>query len=206
MELWSAAERQGRSAALQRWLLRQACLEVASLDDDRISVAVNLPAGHVHPDGLAAEVAAAIEGSGLAPSRLVLAFTEETLLTSSAALVPELEAARLSGVRLCLDNYGMGHSIFALLARISLDFVRVDLSTLAARDDTARALQVLGAIARTTTSFGLVTIAGGVSTPGLRAGVIASGIDLMHGRSEPHDLTVEELAELVSGGDPVPAA
>ncbi|MCW2531512.1 MAG: hypothetical protein JWP62_1082 [Blastococcus sp.] len=206
MELWSAAERQGRSAALQRWLLRQACLEVASLDDDRISVAVNLPAGHVHPDGLAAEVAAAIEGSGLAPSRLVLAFTEETLLTSSAALVPELEAARLSGVRLCLDNYGMGHSIFALLARISLDFVRVDLSTLAARDDTARALQVLGAIARTTTSFGLVTVAGGVSTPGLRAGVIASGIDLMHGRSEPHDLTVEELAELVSGGDPVPAA
>jgi hypothetical protein len=31
-------------------------------------------------------------------------------------------------------------------------------------------------------------------------------VDLLHGRSEPHDLTVEELAVLVSGGDPVPAA
>ena len=174
LELWSAAERQGRSAALQRWLLRQACLEVAGLDDDRISVAVSLPAGHVTPDGLAAEVAAALEGSGLAPSRLALSFTEETLLTSSAALVPELEAARETGVRLCLDNYGMGHSIFALLARVPLDIVRVDLAALAPRDDTARALKVLGMIARTLTSFGLVAIAGGVSTPELRAGVLAS--------------------------------
>jgi diguanylate cyclase (GGDEF)-like protein/PAS domain S-box-containing protein len=206
MELWSAAERQGRSAALQRWLLREACREVASLADDRISVAVSLPAGHVSPDGLAAEVAVALEASGLHPSRLALSFTEETLLTSSATFVPELEAARLTGVRLCLDNYGMGHSIFALLARISLDILRADISALAPRDDTDRALLVMGMIARTAASFGLTSIAGGVSTPELRAGVVAGGVDLLHGRSEPHDLTVEELAELVSGGDPVPAA
>jgi diguanylate cyclase (GGDEF)-like protein len=206
MELWTAAERQGRSAALQGWLLRQACVEAATLDDDRIGVAVSLPAGHVSAEGLAAEVAAALEGSGLAPARLVLSFTEETLLTSTAALVPELEAARLTGVRLCLDNYGMGHSIFAMLARISLDIVRVDLAALAPRDDTERALVVLGMIARTLQSFGLTSVAGRVSTPELRAGVVAAGVHLMHGRSEPHDLTVEELAELLVRGNPVPAA
>jgi diguanylate cyclase (GGDEF)-like protein/PAS domain S-box-containing protein len=205
-DLWAAAELQGRSAALQRWLLRQACLEVAALDDERITVAVSLPAGHVHPEGLAGEVAAALAGSGLAPSRLSLSFTEETLLTASAALVPELETARRTGVRLCLDNYGMGHSIFALLARISLDIIRVDLAALASRDDTARALQVLGAIVATTVSFGLVTIAGGISNREVRAAVLGAGVQLTHGRSEPHDLTVEELAALVSGGDPVPAA
>jgi diguanylate cyclase (GGDEF)-like protein len=205
MELWSAAERQGRSAALQRWLLREACLEVASLADERVAVAVSLPAGHVSPDGLAAEVATALEATGLQPSRLALSFTEETLLTSSAALVPELEAARETGVRLCLDNYGMGHSIFALLARVPLDILRADLNTLAPRDDTDRALMVMGMIARTAASFGLTSIAGGVSNPELRAAVVAGGADLVHGRNEPHDLTVEELAELVSGGEPVPA-
>ena len=205
LELWTAAERQGRSAALQRWLLREACREVASLADDGVTVAVSLPAGHVSPDGLAAEVADALAEAGLAPSRLALSFTEETLLTSSAAFVPELEAARLTGVRLCLDNYGMGHSIFALLARISLDILRADISALAPRDDTDRALLVMGMIARTAASFGLTSIAGGIG-PELRAGVVATGVDLLHGRSEPHDLTVEELAVLVSGGDPVPAA
>jgi EAL domain-containing protein (putative c-di-GMP-specific phosphodiesterase class I) len=46
--------------------------------------------------------------SGLDARRLALSITEETLLTSSPALVAELETARLAGVRLCLDNYGMG--------------------------------------------------------------------------------------------------
>jgi diguanylate cyclase (GGDEF)-like protein/PAS domain S-box-containing protein len=195
-ELWTAAERQGRSAELQGWLLRQACLEIGGLDD-RIGVAVSLPAGHVHPDGLAGAVETALAESGLAPSRLTLAFTEETLLTASAALIPELEAARRTGVRLCLDNFGMGHSLYALLARISLDMVRVDLAVLASRDDTDRALQVLAAIARTTAEFGLTTIAGGVSPPEVREAVLATDVELLQGRDQ-HDLTLGEVAALLA--------
>jgi EAL domain-containing protein (putative c-di-GMP-specific phosphodiesterase class I) len=156
------------------------------------------PVGHVHADGLAAEVAAALADSGLAPSRLTLSFAEETLLTSSAALVPELEAARRTGVRLCLDNYGMGHSLFALLARIPLDLVRVDLAALAARDDTDRALLVLAAIVRTTRAFGLTAIAGGIGTPELREAVVAVGVELVQGRGEPHDLTVDDVATVIA--------
>jgi diguanylate cyclase (GGDEF)-like protein/PAS domain S-box-containing protein len=204
-ELWTAAERQGRGAELQQWLLRQACLEVASLDDPLIGVAVSLAAGHIHPEGLAHDVATALADAGLSPSRLILSFTEETLLTSSAALVPQLEAARRTGVRLCLDNYGMGHSLFALLARISLDIVRVDVTALAARDDTARALHVLAAIVRATDAFGLITVAGGISTPEVREAVLATGVPLLHGRSQPHNLSIEAVAALLGDVDVVPA-
>jgi EAL domain-containing protein (putative c-di-GMP-specific phosphodiesterase class I) len=190
---------------LQRWLLDQATQEVARLDDDRIDVVISLPVGMITPEGLAAEVATALRMCGLPASRLILSFTEETLLTSSAALVPELEAARATGVRLCLDNYGMGQSIFALMARVPLDVIRVDLTALAPRDDVDRALHVLDMIVRTGENLGLVGVAGGV-TPELRASVVATGVDLLHGRSEPRDLTVDELAVLVAGGDPVPAA
>jgi diguanylate cyclase (GGDEF)-like protein/PAS domain S-box-containing protein len=202
-DLWGGAERQGRSASLQRWLLRQACHDAAALTDERIAVAISLPAGHVTAEGLATEVAAALADAGLDPSRLVLSFTEETLLTSSAALVPELEAARRTGVRLCLDNYGMGHSLFALLARISLDLVRVDVAALAARDDTERALQVLASIVGSTTDFGLQTIAGGISTPELAAASFDRGVDLVHGRSQPHDLTATQL---LAGATALPAS
>jgi EAL domain-containing protein (putative c-di-GMP-specific phosphodiesterase class I) len=198
LEFWRAAERQGRAAELQRWLLRQACAEVAALPDERIAVAVSLPAGHVTPEGLAAEVAGALADSGLAPERLMLSFTEETLLTSSAALVPELEAVRRTGVRMCLDNYGMGHSLFALLARISLDVIRVDLAALAPRKETARALQVLGAITRTASSFDLITIAGGIGNPVLRDAALAAGVRLVHGPIQPHDLPVAAVAELLA--------
>jgi diguanylate cyclase (GGDEF)-like protein len=203
-DLWGAAERHGRSAEVQRWMLRRSCVNVASLPDERVGVVVSLPAGHVTSEGLAEQVADALAQSGLAPSRLILSFTEETLLTSSAALVPELEAVRRTGVRLCLDNYGMGQSLFALLARISLDLVRVDVSALAARDDTARALQVLASIVRNTSDFGLVAIAGGIATPELSAAAFDAGVDLVHGRCQPHDLSTADVAELVAGPEVLP--
>jgi diguanylate cyclase (GGDEF)-like protein len=197
-EVWAAAERQGASADLQRWLLHRACAAIACLGDERIDLAVSLPAGYLSSEGLAVEVHAALAASGLPAGRLMLSLTEETLLASTAGLVAELEAARTAGVRLLLDNYGMGHSLFALLARVPLDAVRVDLTMLAVRDDTARALHVLGVIARTAESFGLVSIAGGINTPELWAAAHEAGADLVQGRATPHDLTDETLAALLA--------
>jgi diguanylate cyclase (GGDEF)-like protein len=202
--LWGAAERNGRSAQLQRWLLRQACAEVAALPDPSVGVVVSLPAGHVTADGLAAGIASALADAGLAPSRLSLSLTEETLLTSTASLVPELLAARETGVRLCLDNFGMGHSLFALLARVPLDLVRVDLGSLAGREDSDRALQVLGAVVRSTESFGVDTIAGGISSDELRAGAVAAGVQLLHGRLTPHNMSAVEVAALLHAAVPTP--
>jgi len=196
LELWGFAERQGRAAELQEFLLAEATRVVALLPE--VGVAVSLPAGFVTADGLAGQVAAALATSGLPAERLTLSFSEETLLTSSAALVPQLEAVRATGVQLCLDNYGMGHSLFALLARVPLDLVRVDVAALAARDDTERALQVFRAILRTTKEFGLTAVAGGVSTPELHAAVVGAGVQLLHGRNQPHDLTADDLAALMA--------
>ena len=198
IDLWGFAERLGRAAELQTWLLHEAAGVVARLADERIGVAVSLPAGFATADGLAADVAGALAASGLPASRLMLSFSEETLLTASATLVPQLESARRGGVRLCLDNYGMGHSLFALLARVSLDVVRVDVAALATRDDTVRALQVLAAILRTNAGFGLTTVVGGIGTPELRDAVVAAGAQLLNGRSEPHDLTADDLDALLA--------
>jgi diguanylate cyclase (GGDEF)-like protein/PAS domain S-box-containing protein len=198
LELWGFAERQGRTAELQTWLLHETCALPAVLDDGQVDVAVSLPAGQVVAEGLAAQVAEALAAAGLEPHRLVLSFTEETLLTSSAALLPELEIIRRSGVRLCLDNYGMGHSLFALLARIPLDVLRVDLNALAGRDDSARRRQVLTAILRTTDEFDLTVIAGGIGTEQLRGSAVDAGVTLLHGRALPHDLSAGDLATLLA--------
>jgi diguanylate cyclase (GGDEF)-like protein len=197
-ELWTAAEQQGRTPDLQDWLLRRACEQVAGIDD-QLCVAVSLPNGQVSPDGLAARVLGALRTTALPASRLILSFTEETLLTSSAALVPELEQVRAEGVRLCLDNYGMGQSLFGLLARVPLDAVRADLTLLSVRDESVRALQILEAIVQLSSRFGLTVIAGGIHSDEVRAAVTAAGVQLLHGRALPHGLDRAALAELLAG-------
>jgi EAL domain-containing protein (putative c-di-GMP-specific phosphodiesterase class I) len=198
VELWATAEQQGRTADLQDWLLRNACGQIADLDD-ALSVAVSLPNGQVEPSGLAGRVLGALDATALSPSRLMLSFTEETLVTSSAALVPELEAIRAAGVRLCLDNYGMGQSLFGLLARVPLDALRADLSLLAVRENSAQSLKILQAILQITAGVGLTVIAGGIHTAELRESVVAAGVQLLHGRALPHGLDHAGLARLLHG-------
>jgi diguanylate cyclase (GGDEF)-like protein/PAS domain S-box-containing protein len=200
VELWTAAAQQGATRVLLDWLLRWSCTSVSALD---VGLVVSLAPGQVAPDGLADLVTAALEDSGFPGSRLVLSFTEETLMTSSAALVPELEAVRALGVRLCLDNYGMGQSLFGLMARVELDVVRADLAALSVRDDSERALRILDAIAHITSGFGLSVIAGGVSSEEIRETVARAGVQLLHGRAMPRDLDAAALAQLLST-TPVP--
>lgn len=197
-DIWLASERHGRSADLQRWLIREACAAAAGLTDPRLGVVVSLPAGHVTVDGLAEQVAAELADSGLDPARLVVSFTEETLLTAPAGLVGELAAIRGAGVRLCLDDYGMGYSLYALLARISLDLVRVDVGRLAGSQDSGHAMQVLAAIVRTTEHFGIDVVAGGITSQELRDAAVAAGVQLLHGRALPHDLAADDVAGLLA--------
>ncbi len=195
-ELWGLAERQGATGALHRWLLRSACAEVATLPDERIGLLVGLPAGPVGGERLAEEVADALAASGLHPGRLVLLLTEETLMTSPAWLAPALVATRGTGVRLCVDKYGMGQSLFALLARIPLDMVRVDVPALAGPQDLERARAVLGAIVVTARGFDVATVAGGIAGPELLEVARSAGAATVHGRCLPHDLTIDDVAGL----------
>jgi diguanylate cyclase (GGDEF)-like protein/PAS domain S-box-containing protein len=201
-ELWTTAAEQGHTAGLQEWLLHRACADVGPLDD-ALDVVVSLAPGQVSPDGLADAVTGALDATGLPASRLVLSFTEETLVTSSAALVPELEEVRARGVRLCLDNYGMGQSIFGLMARISLDTVRADLAALSVRDDTDGALRILDAIVQVTGRFGLTVIAGGIGSNEVRDAVVAAGVTLLHGRALPHDMDRPALAAALADRAPL---
>ncbi|MGY1618385.1 diguanylate cyclase domain-containing protein [Geodermatophilus sp. SYSU D00691] len=191
-DLWAAAEREGLVTLMQLEGLNRACAAVAALDG--VDLVLSLPTGQVSGPGLVVAVTEALRVSGLAASRLVLMVTEETLLTGQADLLPGLETVRDLGVRLCIADYGMGHSLFALLARVGLDAVRVDVAQLAGRDDRERALQVFAAIVRTAEAFGLQTVADGVDTPELRDAVLAAGADLVTGRIAPADLTAAEVA------------
>ena len=195
-ELWAAAERQGQNDMLQQWLLRQACAEVAALDGE-LQVGFDLPARQVRADELAGEVAAALASTGLKPRQLVLAFDEEVLQTSSAGLIPALHVVRAAGVHLCLNDFGMGSTLWSQLARVPLDTVRVDVRRLAAPDDHERTMRVLTAIESSAAAFDVYTLASGVSSVELYEAVHEQCRMAVTGPVLPTGLTAAQLAALL---------
>ena len=195
-ELWAAAERQGVNEALQQWLLRRACSEVAALDGE-LTLGFDLPPGQVHADELAGEIAAALAEAGLAPRQLALAFDEEVLQTSSAGLIPALHVVRAAGVHLCLNDFGMGSTLWSQLARLPLDTVQVDVRGLAAPGDHERTMRVLTAIESSAAAFDVYTFASGVSSPELLAAIGAQCQMAVTGPALPSGLTAGQVAALL---------
>ena len=93
----------------------------------------------------------------------------------------------------------MGHTLFALLARVPLGAVRVDLASLAVHDDRARALRALASITRTAAEFGLLPVADGVDDAAGLEAARAAGTPLVQGPLLPSALGRADVRRLLAG-------
>ena len=100
------AETLGLSGIIGKKVLDASCNEAANWPDN-VSVAVTVSAGLIEDGALSAIVASALRSSGLAPHRLILEVAESVVLGTTAAQLVELQAVRLIGVRISMNDFGI---------------------------------------------------------------------------------------------------
>jgi EAL domain-containing protein (putative c-di-GMP-specific phosphodiesterase class I) len=104
----------------------------------------------------------ALEMSGLEPGSLVIELTESTIMQNTEVNLNRFRALKALGVRLAIDDFGMGYSSLSYLHRFPIDILKIDrafVSRLTEQDggpELARAVVMLG------TTLGLETIAEGI--------------------------------------------
>lgn len=120
------AEATGQLRPLGNWVLREAARQFgrwAGAGANLRCVHVNISARQFQSHYLVALVRDVLKDTGLAPSNLCLEITEPALLGEhSDARMAELKAL---GLQLCLDDFGLGASDLAQLARLPLDQVKL---------------------------------------------------------------------------------
>jgi diguanylate cyclase (GGDEF)-like protein len=129
----SVAEDSRLILPIGRWVIEEACRRAAawqSLQPDGrpIGVAVNLSALQLADPDLTRLVAGTVEASGIASRTLSLELTESLLLADSDAPERALESLKGLGVRLALDDFGIGFSSLGYLKRFPLDAIKLDRS------------------------------------------------------------------------------
>ena len=150
------AEESGLIVELGRWVLEEACRQVATWrdttpDGQELSVSVNVSARQLqHPD-FVHDVRVALDAAALDPRRLMLEITENVVIGDRVAVGEMLEALQLMGVRLALDDFGIGYSSLSMLEALPFDALKLDrlfVSRLGASSSSAplvRAIADLGA-------------------------------------------------------------
>ena len=114
------------------WVLRDACRQAAqwrAAGHEDFVMAVNLSPRQLSSPDLAGVVAAALRDSGLPPSALCLEITESAIMEDPEAAHRILQGLRALGVRLAIDDFGVGYSSLSHLKYLlPVDMIKIDKS------------------------------------------------------------------------------
>jgi diguanylate cyclase (GGDEF)-like protein len=151
---------------LDRWVLGEACRQLASWADDptlgALTVSVNLSGRHLLNLTVVDDVRRTLAETGADPASLVLEITETVILTDLPVVVEHLRRIRALGVRIAIDDFGTGYTSLTHLRSLPVDVVKIDRSMIVAElpSDT----HVLKLLVDTVHALGLGLVAEGVET------------------------------------------
>ncbi|MEV4826756.1 bifunctional diguanylate cyclase/phosphodiesterase [Micromonospora sp. NPDC049257] len=124
------AERTGLVVALGSQLLEQACRQASSWQriQPGLYVSVNVSVRQLHRTGLAGEVAQILDRTGLPPHLLHLEVTEQAVIDLTGVVTQTLAALMQLGVRIVIDDFGVGYANLANLRSLPLYGLKLDAS------------------------------------------------------------------------------
>ena len=166
------AESSGAIVPLGAFMLWTALSQLREWHDrglTHLGICVNVSARQFQHSGLADEVRAALQAARLPPDRLILDVTEADCMQKPQQTLLALRELKSLGVRIALDDFGVGYSSLAHLRRLPIDALKIDRSftcDITKDKDAAAIASAVIALART---FGFDVIAEGVETLDQRA-------------------------------------
>lgn len=173
------AEETGMILHLDRWVLRHACDTVHSWHErglnDPLSLSVNLSARQLQDTNLVRYVEETLRKTGLEPERLTLEITESILMQNMEIAVRVLHSLKSLGLRLAIDDFGIGFSSLSYLRQLPVDVVKIDRSFVAGIASASDEWTLARGIVKLVHGLGLETLAEGVERADQKAHLRALG-------------------------------
>jgi len=190
------AEERGFIVPLGEWTIRQACATAAGWPN-HLRVAVNISPAHFKDPRLIQVVVGALASSGLPAERLELEITETALLEDNETTIAMLHQLRMLGVRIVMDDFGIGYSSLSYLQSFPFDTIKIDRAFVSGATDPAKAAKLVRAIAALANDLGMATTAEGVETEQQLESLRAEGCSQAQGYYFSNPLPAHEVQQLL---------
>lgn len=146
-----------------RWVLLEACAQASRLPE-HIRIAVNISAVQFAHDDMYAAVIQTLFQTGLAAERLELELTESIFLDAVQRNLETMGKIRALGVKIIMDDFGIGFSSLNYLRSFPFDRIKIDRSFIRDMLNDPQAQSIVSAIMTLGHAMSMEVIAEGVET------------------------------------------
>ena len=190
---------------LTDWVLGRALFDLAHLGspESDLTMSVNVSARNLGAEGFARRVVRALDAAGVAPGRLVLEVTETALMTDPLRAAAALRELAVAGVRLSIDDFGVGQTSLGYLSTLPVYERKIDRSFVTDMLDDAGHAAIVRAVIELGHNLGLRVVAEGVETTDVLDDLARSGCDVAQGYLFAHPMPVALLASWLEAHEPL---
>jgi diguanylate cyclase (GGDEF)-like protein len=194
------AERVGLIVPLTRTVLDLAITELARLDRSgrSLQMSVNISRWDLMDEHLAPSIDRMLEWHHIEANRITLEVTESSLSQDPVRVKVSLERLRMAGVKISIDDFGVGYSSMSQLLELPVDELKIDRSFILALNSDRRAISLIRSMIEMARALDLVVIAEGIEDEENFESLRKVGADIIQGNFVSRPLTSSQLDEFLS--------
>jgi len=199
-EFIGLAEESGLIVPLGRWVMKEACRQNKAWQDaglTPITIGVNVSARQFSDTGLVADVRAALEESGMRATYLELELTESLLIQNADQAVELMDDFRRIGLKLAIDDFGIGYSSLVALKSFPLTRLKIDRSFIRDLDYDENDRCIARAIVSLGRELGLSVVAEGVETAKQQAFLASCRCEVVQGFHFGRPMSADKFGKLL---------
>ncbi|MCP5180338.1 MAG: EAL domain-containing protein [Pseudomonadales bacterium] len=123
-----AAQRFGLMADIDRWVIRQAIVELAALRRTRpeVKFGINLTGSTFVEGDFGTFVLALLDEHQVPAANIIFEITEQVAIGSFSDAVPQIRALVERGCEFAVDDFGTGYSSLSYLKRLPVQYIKID--------------------------------------------------------------------------------
>ncbi|MHB1404918.1 MAG: putative bifunctional diguanylate cyclase/phosphodiesterase [Desulfitobacteriaceae bacterium] len=195
------AEENGLISSIGEWVLRTACAQNVMWQKSGYSslrIAVNLSVRQFQQPNLVRLVADVLEETGLDPELLELEITESVAMQNVDFTSRKLKELKRMGVRIAIDDFGIGYSSLNYLKRLPITTLKIDKTFINDCTSNHEDAMIISAVVALAKSLQYKVIAEGVETHGQFAFLQKTNCDEVQGYLFGKPVPAEDFERLFS--------
>lgn len=183
------------------YVMQKASNELANIQADgfpEFRMSINISAGQFRENNLVDNILSYVSAANIDPNYLTLELTETDLVKDEETSYNALRALKNRGIKIAIDDFGMGYSSFSHLQKFSFDFLKMDQFFVRHLHESDSNKEITRSIIQMAHNLDLRVVAEGVESDEQRAFLQDNHCDKCQGFLISEPLPADELRKFLS--------